>query len=59
MRSQVNLFLYQQRIIYLLKFMVSSSVKNVMALPGLPARPVLPKTWNKSKTCNDTSEYHY
>jgi len=35
--------MYQQRIIYLLKLMVSSSVKKVMALPGLPARPVLPK----------------
>jgi len=43
MRSQVNLLMYQQRIIYLLKLMVSSSVKKVMALPGLPARPVLPK----------------
>jgi len=43
MRSQVNLLLNQQRIIYLLKLTVSSSVKNVMALPGLPARPVLPE----------------
>ena len=28
---------------HLRKFVASSSVKNVIAFPGLPARPVLPK----------------
>lgn len=39
MRTETDRFMYA----YLLKFVASSSVKNVIALPGLPALPVLPR----------------